>query len=430
MSIHSPRSRRQVLAGLAGTAAAALPQTSFGQTSGTMTVASHVVHRNVLRSGPAGDLTASWRAANATNLEWLTLDIGPLNERLFREASLRRTQVGVGLLYDVWGSPANLARFEPLNAFQDSNPIEDFSDIAPNMVKQLTVDGRMYAIPFRQAIGGVHFNNALLEKAGLSGGPKTIEQFAEYARKLTYVREDGAQVHGFTFDARNYGTACNIARAWGGTFITQDYKVVTDQPAMIKTFELLRDLYEVGVIPRNFATLTQEDHVSMLRDGRLGLAYMPFPRTTLLNDPKASRFAGQFGVVRPPASNTMPGAAIGIVEYWSMVIPANSTQKELAWSFIRDMSSKATHIGATLNGNSPTRVSTYDDPSVKQRVSYSAEEAATLATAISPCKAFDRVAEATDIFAEEMQLCIIGKSTPKEAGTRIAERVHPLLPKA
>jgi len=49
----------------------------------------------------------------------------------------------------------------------------------------------------------------------------------------------------------------NIARAWGGAFITPDYKVVTEEPPMIKALAMLRGFYEDGVLARNFAATTQ-----------------------------------------------------------------------------------------------------------------------------------------------------------------------------
>ena len=77
------------------------------------------------------------------------------------------------------------------------------------------------------------------EERGLDGPPKSIEEFADYARQLTYTRDDGTKVQGFAYEAQNYSNVVNIARAWGGAFITPDYKCVADQPAMIKALAML-----------------------------------------------------------------------------------------------------------------------------------------------------------------------------------------------
>ena len=51
-------------------------------------ILSHRVHMSVLTGGKGGDATAEWVKRNGIGIEWVTLDTGPLHERLFREASL------------------------------------------------------------------------------------------------------------------------------------------------------------------------------------------------------------------------------------------------------------------------------------------------------------------------------------------------------
>ena len=185
-----------------------------------MTVVSHQVHKLVLTEGAGGDVTAPWREAHGTDLEWITLDLNAIHDRLFREASLSDSEVSFGFLVNARSTPDALQLFEPLDDFMASEPIEDLEDIAPGMRQLDEVEGKTYGIPFRQATAGLHYNEALLEERGLSGPPKSIEEFADYARKLTYTRDDGTNVYGFAYEAQNYSNVVNIARAWGGAFIT------------------------------------------------------------------------------------------------------------------------------------------------------------------------------------------------------------------
>jgi len=46
-------------------------------------------------------------------------------------------------------------------------------------------------------------------------------------------------------------------------------------------------------------------------------------------------------------------AMASAVGFWAMSIPGNSQEKDLAWSFIQAMSSKAVTLGAARNGNGP-----------------------------------------------------------------------------
>lgn len=425
-------SRRRFGQGLlAGSAVLALGGRAFAQNPAKMTVVSHQVHKLVLTEGAGGDVTAPWREAHGTDLEWITLDLNAIHDRLFREASLSDSEVSFGFLVNARATPDALQLFEPLDGFMESDPIEDLEDIAPGMRELVVLDGQTYGIPFRQATAGLHYNEALFEERGLSGPPKSIEEFADYARQLTFTRDDGSRVHGFAYEAQNYANVVNIARAWGGAFITPDYKVVTEEPAMIKALTMLRDFYEDGVLARDFAATTQEDMISGMQDGRIAMVYFPFGRTTLFNDPEKSRYAGRFKTMLSPISEEAGPEVEGasITEFWLMVIPKNSKNKELAWSFIREMSTKENAVKAALNGNGPVRSSTFEDPQIKAKLPYAAQEAEAIRHALVPLPPFDGSAQARDIFIEEMQLCVLGRQTPEETGANIAQRVAPFLPK-
>ncbi|MCR6669766.1 MAG: carbohydrate ABC transporter substrate-binding protein, partial [Devosia ginsengisoli] len=51
-------------------------------------------------------------------------------------------------------------------------------------------------------------------------------------------------------------------------------------------------------------------------------------------------------------------------EFWSWAIPANSTQKDLAYDGIRELSGKDATVRAALNGNGPVRPAAYEDPRI------------------------------------------------------------------
>jgi multiple sugar transport system substrate-binding protein len=117
-----------------------------------------------------------------------------------------------------------------------------------------------------------------------------------------------------------------------------------------------------------------------------------------------------------------------VVESWAMAIPANSADKELSWSFIKAVSSKAVTLGAARNGNGPVRVSTYADAEFSASQPLAKIEAATLAKARPAFPAFPEAVRAQATFLEEVQLAVLGRKSPQEAVAAIVERVTPLLP--
>ena len=168
---HTLHTRRAFVAGSAGVAATVAigPTLAAGK---TLNVLSHKVHQTVLGSGD-GDLMAGWRKANDAEIAFTTFDSNPLQDRLFREASLKETEYGVGYLIDNRPTSQIAALFEPLGPYQQKDAIEDFGDIAPGLVQGMTVDGKLIGIPVRHATQGLFYNEALLEEAGISAPVRT-----------------------------------------------------------------------------------------------------------------------------------------------------------------------------------------------------------------------------------------------------------------
>jgi multiple sugar transport system substrate-binding protein len=132
--------------------------------------------------------------------------------------------------------------------------------------------------------------------------------------------------------------------------------------------------------------------------------------------PVSAEFQDQFDVA--PAK----------VEFWTMVIPKNAQNKELAWDLMRTMVSKENTLIAALNGNGPVRASTYDQPEMKEQLAYAEEEKAVLLVGRVPLPPFDDAARASDIFVEELQAAVLGMKPVADAMQSVKDRVEPLLP--
>src|SRR5579871_5711617 len=124
---------------LAGAGAAALASKARAQAK-SLTLLAHPVIRSVAEAAQGGDITAGWRQRTGTALEWVTLDTDPLHERLFREASLTRTTIDVATLLNARAVPRITSLFEPLDEYAKAQPIEDFADIFPGLIKAMTFD--------------------------------------------------------------------------------------------------------------------------------------------------------------------------------------------------------------------------------------------------------------------------------------------------
>jgi multiple sugar transport system substrate-binding protein len=422
--------RRQTLrTALAAAAVVAAPGRGYAA-SKTVNVLAHRVHQNSLTTGPAGDLTKSWRDANDAEVAWVTFDTNPLQDRLFREASLERTDFGVGFLVNSRAT-ANAAKLlQPLDSYQQSAGIEDFADIAPGLVDAMRFDGKLVAVPFRHATLGLFYNEALLAEKGIKAPPQTLEELVDQAKQLTFRSSAGTPVTGMVLASDLTTFPVTFVRAFGGDFITGDLKLVPDPAALEKALATLADMFKSGALPRTFATTSNDDQVTWMQQGRAAFTILPYARHVQLNRQDQSKYPGKINAIEFPISAALKGKApmSSCVEFWAMCIPHNARDKDLAWSFIRNMSSKSVTIGAARNGNGPVRVSTYKDAGFAAEQPLAAIEADTLARARVPLPAFPEAARAQTLFLEEVQLAVLGRKSPKDAVAAIIERVKPLLP--
>ncbi len=412
---------------LATTMAAAIPAPSRAAEQ-TLNVLCHRVHKACLTTGVAGDLTAPWCQANNATISWATFDTDPLQDRLFREASLNQTDFGVTYLVNSRATPNAAKLLQPLDAYQAQAPVADMSDIASGLTKAMTIDGKSIGIPVRHATIGLFYNEALMQQRGISAPPKSLEDLTDQARRQTFRDEDGHPVVGMVLASDLAVFPVTFMRAFGGDFISPDLKVVPDPAALEKALTTLHAMYEAGSLPRSYATTSNDDQATWMQQGRAAFTVLPFARYAQLNNKDQSRYPGRIKAIEFPISDTMQGHKMAsCTEFWAMSIPANSTQKDLAWSFIRAVSSPEVTLGAARNGNGPVRLSTYRDPSFLAAQPMAPMEEKALENARVPLPAFPDAAKAQSILLEEVQLAVLGRKTPQEAVKAITERVTPLV---
>ena len=249
-------------------------------------------------------------------------------------------------------------------------------------------------------------------------------------RILTRRSAEGRPVTGMVLASELSVFPVTFARAYGGDFIDGNLKLLPDPAAMESGIATLRAMFEAGALPRSYATTTNDDQVSWVQQGRACFTVLPFARFAQLNRQDQSRYPGRIKAISFPPSERLKGRGemAAVTEFWAMSIPAKARDKELAWSAIREFSSKAVTLGAARNGNGPVRFSTYADPAFAGDQPLASVEAAALRTARVPLPAFPDAARAQAMFVEEVQLAVLGRKTPAQAVAAIAERVRPLLP--
>ena len=76
------------------------------------------------------------------------------------------------------------------------------------------------------------------------------------------------------------------------------------KPAMLNAIKLLRELFQAGAFPRNFAALSTEDVNTWMQQGRAAMSLQSMGRNRVYNDPQKSKFPGR--IARFPVSMRLP----------------------------------------------------------------------------------------------------------------------------
>jgi multiple sugar transport system substrate-binding protein len=399
----------------------------------TLTILSHKVHETVSRGltpgTTGGDIAGEWAKRKGVKLNWITANIEPMHDRLFRELSLRETSIDLAFVINKFETPKISALLEPLDDWQKKAPIEDFAGIPSNLLVATRYKGVLTAIPFRHATTGLFWNKALFKERGLDErGPRTADEVVAYARKLTYTRPDGTRVNGLIANSGDEHLAVlTLLSMYGAELIDKDQKVHANSPQMIKGLKVLAELYKEGVLPSNYATISIDDVIGAMQQGRAAMAVDPFARSTVYNNPKSSKFPGQIDVEVLPADPATGQSGTAMTEIWSMAIPKNSKQKELAWDLVRELSSKENTVRIALNGNGPVRPAAYSDERLKTKLSYTQQEEKAIKSALVVPSGFNASLEALTIFKEESQAAVLGRKTPEQAAEAMQSRIEPLV---
>ncbi len=203
--------------------------------------------------------------------------------------------------------------------------------------EQISVDGKLYALPFRSDFWVLFYNKALFDKAGVAypTNDMTFAQYDALARKVT--NGSGAN--------KVYGAHYHTWRSTVQLFGILDGKHTITQPP----YDYLKPYYEMVLgqqndgICQNYATLKASSlHYSgQFQNGTVAMMNMgSWYIATLIQKVKSGEAdaAKDWGIVKyPHAEGVEPGTTLGTIT--SLSISQGSKQKDAAWDFVKFVTS-------------------------------------------------------------------------------------------
>lgn len=225
----------------------------------------------------------------------------------------------------------NKGVLEPL----DEYIARDGVDLAAykGLTDQITVDGKLYELPFRSDFWVLYYNKDVFDAAGVAypTNDMTFEQYDQLARSVT-VDIPGQEVYG-----AHYHTWRSAVQLFG---ILDGKNTILDG-----TYDFLKPYYDLVLaeqedgVCQDYATLkTSNLHYSgAFSQGNVAMMNMgTWFIATLIEKIKTGEYTdcANWGIAKyPHAEGVEPGSTLATIT--SLAIPANAPHKEEAWKFMK-----------------------------------------------------------------------------------------------
>lgn len=232
-----------------------------------------------------------------------------------------------------------------LRALDDLPGAEEYkADLLDYARESLSVDGKLYGLPYLTVFNAFIYNKAMLHKVGIDKPPTTWDQLDEQAVAL---KREGVvefphmlwmqNTPGVNWDFWNY------VYAWGGELFDQNNEPVfpDKDPTALNVLEWMLDgIYGKKIIDPGVIALDFESGTQAFAAGRGAFVIMPYSQLTEMLDPKASKISKDVAVGMTPATRAAdyPGSSMGYSRMFSM--GSSPHDEDAAWKLVQFLGGK------------------------------------------------------------------------------------------
>ncbi len=162
---------------------------------------------------------------------------------------------------------------------EDSASYPNLSQANKNVLKALTVDGKIIGIYRAREIGryGFSYRTDWAEAVGITDAPKTLEEVYNMLYKFTYEDPDGnGKDDTYGMEMTKYTGPIDIIQTWfgaGNEWVEQDGKLVpVHQTAEYKeALKWLKKIYDEGLVRKDWATVDSGTWSEGCKKGEAGV---------------------------------------------------------------------------------------------------------------------------------------------------------------
>lgn len=296
------------------------------------------------------------------HLSWVVLDENTLRQRLTTDITTGGGQFDVITIgaYEapMWGRQRWLSPLDQLPADYD------LADIMPNVRKQLSADGRLYALPFYSEGSITYYRTDQLAAKHLSMPTEpTWDEIRGLAEKL---HDPAHGVYGICLRGKagwgeNMALVSTMVNSFGGRWFDEKWEPQLDTPEWHKAVNFYVDLLSKFGPPGPSSNGFNEN-LTLFNAGKCAMWIDASVAGSFVTDRSQSQVPDKVGFARAPHQVTAKGSSW--LWTWALAVPASSRKREAALDFILWATSKeygklvAQRYGASAVPPG-TRLSTY-----------------------------------------------------------------------
>ncbi|MDB5075810.1 MAG: hypothetical protein JWO42_1989 [Chloroflexi bacterium] len=259
---------------------------------------------------------------------------------------------------------------EPLGPYLSNSKLTDdkwfnVADILPKFRALGVQNGATYALPEYPETSMVFYRKDLFKKAGITHAPRTYQEWAADAAKVTDKAHHvyGIGLIGLKGADQNVYRWTSIARAFGGGFFknfpSDLTPTINSQGNVAATQWMVDALNKYG--PPGAASMGWSEVDTGAYQGQIASILDTFDNGPAMEDPHASKTVGKWGAGVVPSG---PGGTWPSEFSWMMSIHSKSSHKGAAWLFIQWANSAPVMLSKLNMTPITNRVSLWNDPRI------------------------------------------------------------------
>ena len=266
-------------------------------------------------------------------VNWVTLEENVLRQRVTTDIASKGGQYDVLTIgnYEVpiWAKQGWLLALDDLGAGYDK------ADLLPPVAAALTINEKLYAVPFYAESSMLMYRTDLLQKAGLKMPENPDWTFiTDAAAKMT---DKSAGVYGICLRGKagwgeNMAFLSSMNNSMGGAWFDTKWKPQFDQPEWKSTLDTyLKLMTNYG--PPGSSSNGFNENLALFQTGKCGMWIDATVAASFISDPKESKVADKVGFAPAP---TRPGGKNhgNWLWSWNLAIPASSAKTDAAKKFV------------------------------------------------------------------------------------------------